>query len=76
MGLDSEKGSEMSDMIQCDSCKKMFYTDCRSEKGAYVLVKIDDPLCGYSWVHLCRKCYRAKFPFMFEEEEEVEDEML
>ena len=64
----------MSDMVQCDSCKKMFYTDSRTEKGAYVLVKIDDPLYGYSCVHLCRKCYRTKFPFMLEEWEGVEDE--
>lgn len=63
----------MSDMVQCDSCKQMFYTDSRTEKGAYVLIMIDDPLHGYSRVHFCRKCYGTKFPFMLEEGEEVKD---
>ncbi len=43
----------MSNMIQCDGCKKMMYADCRSDKGDYHEVWIDRS----SSFHLCRACY-------------------
>lgn len=49
----------MSEMIECDRCKKKMYTDSRSEKGAYVKMTADDPLMGYSVFHLCRDCFEA-----------------
>ena len=42
-------------MIECDGCKAKMYTDCRSEKGSYHSVWIDQTQ-GY---HLCRICYEA-----------------
>ena len=59
----------MSQMIQCDECKKMMYTDSREEKGAYVLMTAEDPLYGFSRFHLCRKCFVSKFPWLVEAEE-------
>ena len=44
----------MSNMIQCDGCKKMMYTDSRSEKGDYREMWIDRS----DQYHLCRECYR------------------
>ena len=51
-------------MIQCDECKKLMYEDSREEKGAYVCVKVDDPVWGFSRFHLCRKCFQDKFPWL------------
>ena len=56
----------MSKMIQCDECKKMMYTDSREDKGAYVSITADDPLYGFSWFHLCRKCFNKKFPWLID----------
>lgn len=44
----------MSNMIQCDGCKKMMYADSRSEKYDYREMWIDR---SYQY-HLCRECYR------------------
>lgn len=60
----------MSKMVKCDECGKLMYTDSREEKGAYVSLTSDDPLCGFSSFHLCRKCYSEKFPWLCEQEEE------
>lgn len=62
----------MSKMIQCDECKKTMYTDSREERGAYVSVSVDDPLYGYSSLHLCRNCFIKKFPWLVDEEEVAE----
>lgn len=46
----------MSQMIECDRCKKKMYADSRSDKGAWSVVNttwID----GYSTLHLCRDCH-------------------
>ena len=43
----------MSNMIQCDGCKKTMYADSRSSKGDYHEVWIDRS----SSFHLCRVCY-------------------
>ena len=56
----------MSSMVKCDECGKLMYTDSREEKGAYVKMTADDPLCGFSSFHLCRKCYSEKFPWLCE----------
>ena len=47
----------MSEMIQCDKCKKLAYTDSRSEKDAMCHMKIDY-VDGLSTLHLCKSCYR------------------
>ena len=59
----------MSKMIQCDECKKTMFTDSREEKGAYISVSVEDPLFGYSALHLCRKCFEKKFPWLMEDNE-------
>ena len=47
----------MSTAVICDKCGKAMYTDSRSDKDAYALIKIE--YCrGYSEVHLCKVCYR------------------
>lgn len=47
----------MSSAVICDKCKKAMYTDSRSDKDAYSVLKID--YCrGYSEIHLCKICYR------------------
>lgn len=58
----------MSQMIQCDECKKLMYTDSREDKGAYIKMTADDPMFGFSTFHLCRKCYVKKFPWLVEED--------
>ena len=45
----------MSDMIECDGCKKRMYADSRSDKGDYHEIWIDHRR-GYD---LCRECYNA-----------------
>ena len=60
----------MSEMIQCDECKKLMYTDSREEKGAYIKMTADDPLYGYFQFHLCRQCFGEMFPWLIEAEEE------
>lgn len=45
----------MSDMVQCDGCKKLMYADSRSEKGDYHFVWLDQR----EHYHLCRTCYDA-----------------
>ncbi len=72
----------MSEMIRCDKCKKLMYTDCRSDKDAYCKLNVTY-VDGYSTFHLCKACYRQfltefmriKTPEEFDEEfGEVEDE--
>lgn len=64
----------MSEMIQCDKCKRLMYTDSREEeKGAYIKLKADDPLYGYSTCHLCRSCYQKMFPWLNGETEGEND---
>ncbi len=70
----------MSEMIRCDKCKKMMFTDSRSPKGVYASVTIYDPLLGTSFVHLCRNCLNELLLKMgwdkeelFEVEEETEE---
>lgn len=43
----------MSQMIKCDSCGKMMYSDSRSEKGDYHEIWVDKS----SSYHLCRDCF-------------------
>ena len=47
----------MSEMIECDKCKKKLYKDSRSNKGDYCKVGIDY-WDGYSSYHLCKVCFR------------------
>ena len=47
----------MSNMVQCDKCHEVMYSDNRSEKDAYAVVKIEY-VDGYSHFHLCKSCYR------------------
>lgn len=63
----------MSNMVKCDECGKLMYTDSREEKGAYVKMTADDPLYGFMRFHLCRQCYANKFPQMVSPEEEEND---
>ena len=57
----------MSMMVRCDKCFKLMHTDSRSEKGAYIKMTADDPLCGYSTFHLCRECFAQLFPWLVED---------
>ena len=43
----------MSEMIQCDKCKKLMYADSRSDKDAYCKINIT-----YVTYHLCKACHR------------------
>ena len=43
----------MSNMIKCDGCDALMYTDSRSERDAYHEFWIDR---SYSY-HLCKSCY-------------------
>lgn len=63
----------MSEMVKCDSCGKIFYTDSREDKGVYIKLTADDPLYGFSSFHLCRKCYKEKLSFLRDESEFEED---
>ena len=47
----------MSEMIRCDKCKKLMYTDSRSNKGAYCKIGINYT-DGYTSLHLCKSCYK------------------
>lgn len=47
----------MSQIIECDRCKKKMYTDCRSHKGDWSTVNIDW-IDGYSTIHLCKDCHK------------------
>lgn len=51
----------MSDMIECDSCKKKMYKDYRSGKGAYfdIWVNLENRY------HLCRKCFKERLGDIF-----------
>ena len=53
----------MSDMIKCDRCNRLMYTDSRSPKGAYWKVTADG-INGYSTMHLCRNCYLDFYKFL------------
>ena len=53
----------MSEMIKCDKCNRMMYTDDRSPKGSYCKVTIDG-IDGYSILHLCRNCYLDFWAFL------------
>ena len=61
----------MSNMIRCDECGKMMFTDSREEKDAYVPMTAEDPLYGFSRFHLCRKCFDRKFPWLVEAKEDT-----
>ena len=63
----------MSNMVKCDECGKLMYTDSREEKGAYVKMFASDPLYGLMSFHLCRQCYAKKFPQMVLPKEEEND---
>lgn len=56
-------GQGMSDMIKCDRCNRLMYTDSRSPKGAYWKVTADG-INGYSTIHLCRNCYLDFYKFL------------
>lgn len=45
----------MSNLIECDSCKRKMFADSRTPKGEYHSIFIDQQY-GY---HLCRECYNA-----------------
>lgn len=45
----------MSEMIRCDKCKKMMFTDSRSPKGSYCKFA-EHYEGGYRTFHLCKKC--------------------
>lgn len=47
----------MSEMIQCDKCKKLMYADSRSDRDAYCKINITY-VDGYSTIHLCKTCHR------------------
>lgn len=47
----------MSEMIRCDKCKKMMFTDSRSPKGSYAKFS-EEYLGGYSTFHMCKVCLR------------------
>lgn len=49
----------MSQMIQCDGCKRLMYSDSRSEKGDYCEVWVDRYTDSASQYHLCRDCHKA-----------------
>ena len=61
----------MSDMVECDSCKKKMYKDSRSEKGAYFDIWVNhERQC-----HLCRKCFKERLGDIFVDYfDEVDDE--
>lgn len=44
----------MSNMVECDGCKKKMYTDSRSNKGDFHEIWVDH---SYQF-HLCRECWR------------------
>jgi len=47
----------MSNMIRCDKCMKVMYSDSRSDKDAYCSVSITY-VDGLSFFHLCKDCHR------------------
>lgn len=61
----------MSNAVICDKCKKSFYTDSRSPKGAYCSMTIEYT-DGTSFVNLCRECHK-KFWVDFLEDCSSED---
>jgi hypothetical protein len=65
----------MSELIMCDRCKNKYFTDSRSDKGAYCEIRIiyTD---GNSTLHLCKSCYRLfRVNFMRQySEEQFDDE--
>lgn len=65
----------MSLVRKCDKCGEEFYTDSRSEKGAYALVTTRW-LDGDSTFDLCRDCYKLfKIDFLgVQTEQEFEEE--
>ena len=65
----------MSEMIECDKCKKKMYKDSRSDKGSYCAMMIDHS-SGISVYHLCRECHRRLLTEFLEEctEEEYDEE--
>lgn len=53
----------MASMIRCDGCEKLFYSDSRTEKGAYHLVSIDHG--SGPMLHVCNNCYDAMMRNIF-----------
>ena len=51
----------MSQMIECDACKKKMYADSRTEKGSYFDIWVDR---SYN-CHLCRTCFKERFGDVF-----------
>lgn len=47
----------MSEMIRCDKCKKLEYTDSRSDKDAMCEIRISY-INGQSCLNLCKNCLR------------------
>ena len=47
----------MSEMIKCDKCHAIFYSDSRGEHDDYCTLKIDYT-DGLSFYHLCKTCHR------------------
>lgn len=50
----------MSSMVKCDCCKRIDYTDSRSNVR-YIEVYTNGKINGFSTRHLCEDCYRKKF---------------
>ena len=48
-------------MIQCDGCKKLMYSDSRSDKDDYHVIWID----RQNQYHLCSICYDAMMRNVF-----------
>lgn len=46
----------MSELIMCDRCGNTYYTDSRTDKGAYCELRII--YNGNSKFHLCKKCFK------------------
>ena len=47
----------VSNMIKCDKCHKMMYSDSRSERGSFCEMQINYT-DGLSVFHLCKACHR------------------
>lgn len=52
----------MSQMIECDACKKKMYADSRTEKGSYFVIWVDRS----HDCHLCRTCFKQRLGDVFE----------
>lgn len=53
----SRRNEGLSELIMCDRCKNKYYTDSRSDKGAYCEMRIIYTN-GNGTMHLCKSCFR------------------